>query len=189
MKNNINKTLIEVVNSFKRINSPDIEEGIHDSYNLMIKALKNRKKIIFCGNGGSAADSQHLAAELVGKYKYFRQAIPALSITCDTSAITSIGNDMGFEHIFSRQIEAVGESGDILFAMSTSGTSKNILNAIIAAKKKKIKIIFLTSQLLKKKIDLCDIIIKVPSIRVDRIQEMHISIGHIICELIETKFK
>ena len=96
---------------------------------------------------------------------------------------------MGFEHIFSRQIEAVGESGDILFAMSTSGTSKNILNAIIAAKKKKIKIIFLTSQLLKKKIDLCDIIIKVPSIRVDRIQEMHISIGHIICELIETKFK
>ncbi len=185
MKKVIKKTLKDVVASFENLNSSAMEEAIYKSYNIMVNSLRNKKKIIFCGNGGSAADSQHIAAELVGKYLKIRKAIPAISITCDTSSLTSIGNDMGFDYVFSRQIEAVGEKGDILFAMSTSGKSKNILNAITAAKKKNMKIIFLTSQILKKSSPTCDIVIKVPAIRVDRIQEMHITIGHIICELIE----
>ena len=189
MKRYIKKTLISAVNSFQNINSPLVEKDLLKSYQILIKALKNKKKIIFCGNGGSAADSQHLAAELVGKYLKIRKAIPAIAITCDTSCLTSVGNDMGFEYIFSRQIEAIGKSGDVLFAMSTSGTSKNILNAIYVAKKRRMKVIFLTSKLLKKFPYLCEVIIKVPANRVDRIQEMHIAIGHILCELVEKNFK
>lgn len=189
MRKIIKKTLSDAVSSFEKLDSHLMNDVIYKSYNIIIKALTNKKKIIFCGNGGSAADSQHLAAELVGKYLKIRKAIPAISVTCDTSSLTSIGNDMGFEYVFSRQIEALGEKGDVLFVMSTSGKSKNVLNAIVAAKKKNLKIIFLTSEILKKSPALCDIVIKVPAIRVDRIQEMHITVGHIICELIEKNFK
>ena len=117
-----------------------------------------------------------------------RKAISAISITTDTSAITSIGNDMGYENIFSRQIEAISSEGDVLFAMTTSGSSKNILKAINTASNLGLKIILLTSELCNLKDNKCDIVIKSPSRRVDRIQEMHIAIGHIICELIEKKF-
>ena len=189
MKKSIKKIINNTIISFQNLNSKIIEDNIYKSYDLILKALMNKKKIIFCGNGGSAADSQHLSAELVGKYLKIRKAIAAISLTCDTSALTSIGNDMGFEYIFSRQIDAIGEKGDVLFAMSTSGTSKNILKAIIAAKKKGIKVIFITSNILKKKPSFCDVLMKVPALRVDRIQEMHIAIGHIICELIEKNLK
>ena len=107
MRKIIKKTLSDAVSSFEKLDSHLMNDVIYQSYNTIIKALRNKKKIIFCGNGGSAADSQHLAAELVGKYLKIRKAIPAISITCDTSSLTSIGNDMGFEYVFSRQIEAV----------------------------------------------------------------------------------
>jgi D-sedoheptulose 7-phosphate isomerase len=189
MKKTIEKSLLNATKSFRLLESEYIKNKIFLSTQLILKSLKKGKKIIFCGNGGSAADSQHLSAELVGKYLKQRKAIASISLTTDTSVITSIGNDMGFDNIFSRQIEANGNEGDILFLLSTSGKSKNILNAIEIAKKKKLKIIFLTSDLFKKKITKCDIVIKSPAYRVDRIQEMHIAIGHIICEMIEKNFK
>ncbi len=189
MKKNIENALLNTTKSFSLLNSEYIREKIFLSTQLILKSLKKGKKIIFCGNGGSAADSQHLSAELVGKYLKQRKAIASISLTTDTSAITSIGNDMGFANIFSRQIEANGCKGDILFLLSTSGKSKNVLNAIEVAKKKKLKIIFLTSNLFKKNKTKCDIVIKSPAYRVDRIQEMHIAIGHIICEMIEKNFK
>ena len=189
MKKSIEKSLLDVTNSFKLLNSKQVSKEIYFSIQLILKSLKKGKKVIFCGNGGSAADSQHLSAELVGKYLKKRKAIAAVSLTTDTSAITSIGNDIGFENIFSRQIEAIGCRGDILFLLSTSGKSKNILKAIKSGKKKGLKIIFLCSALVKKSISGCDIIIRSPAYRVDRIQEMHIAIGHIICEKIEKNFK
>ena len=153
------------------------------------KTLKKKKTIFFAGNGGSAADCEHLAGELVGRYKKNRKPYNAISLTTDTSVITCIANDFGYEKIFERQLESIGNKKDILIAISTSGKSKNILNAIEVAKKKELKIIFLTSNLFKKNITKCDIVIKSPAYRVDRIQEMHIAIGHIICEMIEKNFK
>jgi D-sedoheptulose 7-phosphate isomerase len=189
MKKSIKKSLLLTTKSFSLLNSNYIIEKIYVSTNLILKSLKSGKKIIFCGNGGSASDSQHLSAELVGRYLKARKAIASIALTTDTSAITSIGNDMGFENIFSRQIEAIGNEGDVLFLLSTSGQSKNILKAIEIANKKKIKTIFLTSELLKNNRIKCDVIIKSPAYRVDRIQEMHIAIGHIICEAIENNIE
>ena len=141
---------------------------------------------MFCGNGGSAADSEHICTELVGRYLKNRKPYAAISLTTNTSLLSAISNDFSFNQIFSKQIQSLGKKNDILFAITTSGKSKNILNAIDVAKKHKIKIILLTSQKalnLKKK---ADILIPVPSSRVDRIQEMHIAVGHIICELVES---
>lgn len=189
MKKSIESSLLSATRSFSFLKTEYIIKKIYESTNLILGSLRKGKKIIFCGNGGSAADSQHLSAELVGKYLKSRRAISAVSITTDTSAITSIGNDMGFDNIFSRQIEAIGCQGDVLFLISTSGKSKNILKAIKIANKKKIKTIFLASELLKNNKLKCDIVIKTPAYRVDRIQEMHIVIGHIICEMLEKNIR
>lgn len=172
------------INSFSKLGENDLISDILTSTNIIVKALKSKKKIIFCGNGGSAADSQHLSAELVGKFKKKRKALNSISLTTDTSAITSIGNDMGFDKVFSRQLEAIGEKGDVLFALTTSGKSANILNALKVSKKKKIKIILLSSKLAKKT-KLCDVNLRPNANRVDRIQELHIAIGHLICEMLE----
>ena len=137
------------------------------------------------GNGGSAADAQHMAAELIGRFKIERESISAIALTTDTSVLTAISNDLHFNEIFSRQVSALANKNDILFAITTSGKSKNILLAIDKAKKLGTKVILLSSRkakYLKKKVDL---LIPVPADRVDRIQEMHISVGHIICELVE----
>ena len=155
----------------------------------MIDALKRKNKILFCGNGGSAADSQHLTAELIGQFlKKKRKAIAALSLTTNTSTITSVANDTNYDLIFSRQIEGIGRKGDILFCISTSGKSKNIIKAMQKAKQLNLKVILLTGkkEIRNKNIDLQ---INAPSLRVDRIQEMHIFIGHIICETIEKNFQ
>ena len=157
--------------------------------NDILKALSLGKKIIFCGNGGSAADSQHIAAELVGRFKKNRSAIPAIALTTDTSIITAVANDFGYENIFSRQIEALGKAGDILVAISTSGNSKNILNAVHKAKEQNLSILGLTGKsggALKNLADLC---ICVPSDEVNHIQEMHITIGHLVCSLVEENIK
>lgn len=160
---------------------------INSSANMIIDTLKMGNKIIICGNGGSAADSQHFAAELVGRYKKNRVAIPCIALTTDTSILTAIGNDFGFDFIFSRQVEAIAFKGDLLIAISTSGKSKNVLNAINIAKNKGCKILGLSGNNGEIMDNLCDFNIKIPSPNTARIQEMHLLIEHIICDIIEQK--
>ena len=152
---------------------------------ICIKALRSGNKVVFCGNGGSAADCQHLAAELVGKLNYKRPPLAALSLTTDTSILTAIGNDYGFEHVFSRQIEALGKSGDVLIAMSTSGNSHNIINAITQANKQNIVTIGLTGRVGGFMNGVCENLYKTPSDSTQEIQEHHIKLGHEFCAIVE----
>jgi D-sedoheptulose 7-phosphate isomerase len=155
---------------------------------ILVGALRREKKVLVCGNGGSAADSQHFAAELTGRYKTERRALPAISLTTDTSALTAIANDYGYERVFSRQVEAVGVQGDILVAFSTSGSSKNILEAIRVAREKKMKVIALTGEKGRKLRNRVDVLIAVPAGETARIQEMHELVYHSWCEYIDAHF-
>jgi len=150
-----------------------------------IAALRQGNKILFAGNGGSAADAQHLAGELVSRFNYDRPGLPAFSLSTDTSVLTAIGNDYGYERLFARQIEAIGHAGDILFAISTSGRSPNILNAVRVAREKGLVTIGLTGRGGGELSGLCDHCLRTPSDLTPRIQEGHIAIGHTICYLIE----
>ena len=152
------------------------------------KTIRNGRKIIFCGNGGSAAQSQHLTAELVGRYKLDRPAISAISLTVDTSNITAISNDYNYESVFSRQLEAIGNEGDTLIGLSTSGNSKNVVKAFESARRMKITTIALIGRHDGLLNELSDYIIQVPADTSAHIQELHIVIGHIICDLIEKEF-
>lgn len=180
----IKKTLKEISNNFLLL-SESCENDIIKASNAIIKALENNNKIMFCGNGGSAADSQHLSAELIGRYKKNRKPLSSISLTTDTSALTAISNDFSFNDIFSRQVEALGNKGDVLYAISTSGNSENIIKAIHQATENGLITIGLTGKNNGKIENICDCIIRVPATSPDRIQEMHIAIGHIICEIIE----
>lgn len=159
----------------------DIEKSIKYIKN----SINSGGKIIFFGNGGSASDSQHLCAEFVGRYKKDRSPLAAISLNTDTSILTAVANDMGYEKVFERQVEALAKKEDVIFAISTSGSSKNVINAVVAGKKKGIKIIALTGKKDSELSNLSDVSIKVPSDKVNHIQEMHIIIGHFICEIIE----
>jgi D-sedoheptulose 7-phosphate isomerase len=154
---------------------------------IVKEAYKNGKKVLLCGNGGSAADSQHIAAELMIRLSHNikRPALPAIALTTDTSNLTAGGNDLGFENVFARSIEGLGNEGDVLIAISTSGNSSNIIKAVDKAREKKIVVIgFLGANGGKLK-DKVDLPIVIPSENVQRIQEGHITIAHIICELVE----
>lgn len=183
----IEETILGISENFKVL-AQHHSKKINEASDLMISSLQEGGKVIYCGNGGSAADSQHLAAELIGRYRKNRDPIPALALTTDTSIITAVANDFSFDDIFSRQIKALGSKNDILYAISTSGNSKNVISAIKTAKSKNIKIIGLTGENGGLMSSICDVLINVPSNRPDRIQEMHIAIGQIICELIEENF-
>jgi D-sedoheptulose 7-phosphate isomerase len=150
------------------------------------EALKAGRKIMLCGNGGSAADCQHLAAELVGRYHKDRRPLPAIALTVDTSALTAISNDYSFTDVFSRQLQGIGCNGDVLIAISTSGSSANVLSAIEAARGLGIATIGLTGKAGGKMRSLCDQCLCVPSDETNHIQEMHIAIGHMICGLVES---
>lgn len=152
---------------------------------MIINTLKSGNKIMICGNGGSAADAQHFAAELIGRYKRNRVAIPCIALTTDTSILTAVGNDFGFDYIFSRQVEALGNSNDLLIAISTSGKSKNIINVINVAKNKNCKILGLSGNGGGIMNDICDINIVIPTTNTPRIQEMHLLIEHTLCDIIE----
>lgn len=152
---------------------------------IIIELYKNNGKLLLCGNGGSAADAQHLAAEFSGRYYLDRPALNAEALHVNSSFITAVSNDFGFEKAYARMIEALSNPNDILIAISTSGNSPNILEAINAARKCDMKIIGLTGVDGGKMKNLCDIIINVPSNDTPRIQEAHILIGHIICEIVE----
>lgn len=148
-------------------------------------ALKSGKKVLLCGNGGSAADAQHIAAELLGKFLKDRPALPAISLSTNNSVITAIGNDFQFEEIFARQVDGLGESGDVLVCISTSGNSPNVIRAAQKGKEKALKVISLTGKGGGRLKEVTDILIEVPTSSTPRIQEMHIVVGHVICHLVE----
>ena len=166
-----------------------IESGLSDIEEaacLLIDAVNTSKKILWCGNGGSAADAQHLATELMGGMSdHDRKPIPSIALTTDSSFITAWANDTDFNSIFSRQIQGIGDTGDVLIGISTSGNSENVINAIRQANFKKLKTITLTGKTAGKIDGLADITIKVPSDNTQRIQECHIMIGQILCSLVE----
>ncbi len=168
-----------------------IEQGLptlNEIANLMNRALHRGGKILLCGNGGSAADSQHIAAELVSRFKRERVALPAVALTTDTSILTAIGNDYGFEGVFSRQVEALGREGDVLVAISTSGNSANILKAVQSAKQMGMMTVGFTGEGGGKLKDSVDICFRVPSQSTPHIQEVHITAAHALCEVIEETF-
>ena len=183
MQNEI-KAMIQESAEIKRLTqalSPQIEKAT----NVIINALKNNKKILIAGNGGSASQASHIAAEFVGRYKIERKAMPCISLTADLSAITAIGNDYGFEAIFERQIEALGKEGDVFIALSTSGNSKNLVRAVEAARKLNVHVIGLLGKDGGKLRNTSSVEIIVPSDNTPRIQEAHLMILHIICELVD----
>ncbi len=186
MQSTIKAEILKTLETIEKVlHDSELQEQLIIIAKKCIQALKNDNKLLFAGNGGSAADSQHLAAELVSKLNYDRPGLCAIALTTDTSALTAIGNDYGYEKAFSRQVEAIGKKGDVLIAISTSGNSANILMAINAAKQKQLITVGFTKNESCKMHDLCDFVIKVSSNRTPNIQEAHIMLGHILCGLIE----
>lgn len=189
MKKNIIQQFQESKNTFEKIlNDEKLHKKMEEVVDICYDSLKNGGKIMFCGNGGSAADSQHLAAELVSKLCYDRPALNAMALTTDTSALTAIGNDYGYLYSFSRQVQAVANKGDVLFGISTSGRSKNVIEAIRVAKEKGVITIGLLGQDGRDIGKIADHQLNIPSDKTPNIQEGHIATGHIICSLIEDKF-
>ena len=155
---------------------------------ICVDSLKKGNKILIFGNGGSAADAQHIAAEIVGRYKVERKGLPAIALTTDTSVLTSIGNDFGFEHLFDRQVQALANKNDVLIGISTGGTSKNVISALKLGKSNGCKVIGFSGKSGGDFNNICDINLVVASEDTPRIQEIHILIGHIICHLIDQAF-
>lgn len=151
------------------------------------QALENGNKLLFVGNGGSAADAQHLAAELVVRFKHTRRGLPALALTVDTSALTAIGNDFGFDYVFSRQVEALGNAGDVLIAMSTSGQSANVIQAAKMARDHHMTVVGLTGKSGGALAGLAHLALKMPSDDTPRIQEGHALLGHMLCDVLEQR--
>lgn len=162
-----------------------LQSHIYTASIIMSEALKNGHKIMLCGNGGSAADAQHIAAELSGRYKTERRGLAGLALTTDTSVLTAVGNDYGFDRIFDRQVEALAQKGDVLIGISTSGHSKNVVRALSLARNMGCKTIGLSGRDGGVMSEFCDVNIIVPSDDTPRIQEMHILIGHILCQAID----
>ena len=163
---------------------PQIEEASK----LVIETLKNGNKILLCGNGGSAADAQHIAAELTGRYKTERRGLAGIALTTDTSALTAIANDYGYDRIFDRQVEALAREGDLLIGISTSGNSMNIMSALAVAKLLGCRTIGLSGKEGGEMNRICHVNLIVPSDDTPRIQEMHILIGHILCQAVDNAF-
>ena len=160
---------------------PDIER----SGQMICETLTSGRKVLLCGNGGSAADAQHIAAELVGCYEKQRRSWPAIALTTDTSALTAVSNDLGYEQVFARQVAGLARDGDVLIAISTSGKSKNVLCAAERAREMGCKTIALTGATVEPLGSLCDVAVAVPSSRTARVQEAHITIGHLWCEMVD----
>lgn len=161
---------------------------LEESVQKITDALRNGKKILFCGNGGSAADAQHLAAEFSGRFYTDRDALPAEALHCNTSYLTAVANDYSYDVVYSRLVRGIGNEGDVLVGLSTSGNSKNIIAAFEEARKKNILTIAFTGSTGGKMKELSDILFNVPSNDTPRIQESHIMLGHIICELVEEEY-
>lgn len=163
----------------------NVSTDIERFADMAITTLSNNHKIIFCGNGGSAADSQHLAAEFMGRFLKDRAPLPSIALTVDTSALTAIGNDYGYDQVFARQLRGIGQPGDLLVGISTSGDSANVVRAFRAAQDMGIKTVALTGQNPSNMSELADLTIHAPSTQTNHIQECHITIGHLVCKIVE----
>lgn len=179
-------SLRQHIEVFGKLVGSDLDT-IDECADLIFRTFSSGRKLMLCGNGGSAADAQHIAAEFVGRYETERRAFPAIALTTDTSALTALANDYNAERIFSRQVEALANSDDCLIAISTSGNSPNIISAVMTARDLGCKVIGLTGENGKKLASLCDLCVMVPSPRTSRIQEAHITIAHIWCELVDNR--
>ena len=168
--------------------SENLKKDIETAGRLVAGTLKAGHKVLLFGNGGSAGDAQHIAAELTGRYKTERRGLPAIALTTDTSALTAIGNDYGFDRIFDRQVEALGREGDLLIGISTSGNSPNVINALAYGRKAGMKTLGLSGRDGGAMNQHCDLNLIIPSDDTARIQEMHIFIGHILCGVVDREF-
>ncbi|MDQ1772724.1 SIS domain-containing protein [Labilibaculum sp. A4] len=186
MENFIKEQIVESINVKNKIlNNEELVALIKEVSKLCVEIYKKGGKTLLAGNGGSAADAQHIAGEFVSRFYFDRPGLPSIALTTDTSILTAIGNDYGYEKVFSRQIQAQGSEGDVFFAISTSGNSKNLIEAVKEAKIKNMVTIGLTGLTGGEMGGLCDYCIKVPSKETPRIQEAHILIGHTICAIVE----
>lgn len=186
MENIVNEHIEKHINVFQKMKLD--HKNIEKISNIVVNSIKNSGRLLLCGNGGSASDAQHIAAEFVGRFVKERKGLPSIALTTDTSILTAVGNDYGFDNIFSRQIEALARKEDVLLVLSTSGNSKNILNGISAAKRIGCQTIGLLGGDGGEAINIVDYSILVPSDIVAHIQEAHITIGHIICTIVDTNF-
>ncbi|HEX5884236.1 MAG TPA: D-sedoheptulose 7-phosphate isomerase [Pyrinomonadaceae bacterium] len=180
----LTKSLREHLETIQKLIDSALPE-IERSGQMICEALASERKVLLCGNGGSAADAQHIAAELVGCYEKQRRSWPAIALTTDTSALTAVSNDLGYEQVFARQVAGLAQPGDVLVAISTSGKSKNVLRAAEQARESGCKTIALTGATAEPLRSLCDIGVAVPSNRTARVQEAHITIGHLWCEMVD----
>lgn len=162
-----------------------LREQIAQALSISVTALRSGNKLMFIGNGGSAADAQHWAGELVSRFNFDRPGLPAIALTTDTSILTAIGNDYGYDYVFARQVEALGRKGDVLLAISTSGNSKNVLRAIQAAREIGIAVVGFTGKSGGMMAESCDLCFRIPSGETPKIQEGHEFLGHLLCDLIE----
>lgn len=183
----ITQSITDSINAKQAIlNNSEFLARIEAAAEMITDSLRNGGKIHFCGNGGSAADAQHLAAELSGRFYFDRPPLNAEALHCNTSYLTAVGNDYGYDLIFSRLLKGTAKKGDVIVGISTSGNSKNIVNAYEVAREMGVHVIAMTGETGGKMKDFADILLNVPSKDTPRIQESHIMIGHIICELVET---
>ncbi len=184
MRNEIESSLNESINIKTELLSSSVESVIQIA-NILVEAFKTDHSLYLMGNGGSAADAQHISGELVGRFKKDRKPLPALALTTDTSVLTAIANDFGYDQCFERQVDAFVKDGDVVIGLSTSGNSSSIINAVLLAKKKGAKTISFTGKgggRLKDHVDVC---LEIPTTDTARIQECHITIGHILCSIVE----
>ncbi len=189
MANKIQEIIQASINTKQQLlQDEQLMETIEKVVDTITTAFKNSQRLYLCGNGGSAADAQHLAAEFSGRFYKDRKALPAEALHCNTSYLTSVANDYGFDNVYSRMIEGVAESGDVLIGLSTSGNSANIIKAFEAAKEKGVITIAFTGITGGQMKSLSDYLINIPSSDTPRIQESHIMIGHIICQLVEEQY-
>jgi D-sedoheptulose 7-phosphate isomerase len=186
MEQTINKIFIEHI-AITEVCKSELNHKLIAVCEIITTAFKNGNKLLLFGNGGSAGDAQHIAAEFTGRFLKERNALPAIALSTDTSALTAIGNDYGFDRVFSRQVEALANKGDVLVGISTSGNSSNVLNALQEGRDRGCFIIGLSGRDGGKMNDLCAINIVVPSNVTARVQEIHILCGHIICDIVENK--
>jgi D-sedoheptulose 7-phosphate isomerase len=169
----------------KRAFIEENRDRIFEVFKEVAERVKRGRKILLCGNGGSASDCQHIAAELVGRFKMERRALPAIALTTDTSILTAVGNDYSFDKIFERQVEALGEEGDVLIGISTSGNSKNVVNAVLKAKEMGILTVGFLGKDGGRLKDIVDYPFIVKNFSTPRVQEVHITLGHVLCDFIE----
>lgn len=188
MKNVIQEEFASHLQTIQKV-MQTMSKPLEEASKIAVETLKAGNKILFFGNGGSAADAQHLAAELTGRYKSERKGLPGIALTTDTSALTAIGNDYGYDIIFSRQVEALAQKGDLLLGISTSGNSKNVINAFQVGRELGCKIIGFSGNDGGEMNEYCDVNLVVPSNNTPRIQEMHILFGHTLCQIIDNAFE